>query len=148
MTEAQNEIGIDQRCAGQAARAAEAARVIHRSEAYGAKLQDDFAVIRGLIDWLETRVDHEPERVRETLVRITASLRFHGRPPKKAGNKPRGLGLTLDEALIMVSLPDYENSIEKTARAHWQGLDEDRIDANIRRLYRHKKDLEDVGETF
>jgi hypothetical protein len=112
------------------------------------KLQDEFAMARGLIDWLETRVDHEPARVRETLVRVTASLRFHGRPPKKAGNNRRGVGFTFDEALIMVSLPDYENSIEKAARAHWQGLDEDQIDANIRTLYRHKKEIENVGEVF
>jgi hypothetical protein len=111
-------------------------------------IRDDFAVIRGLIDWLETRVDHEPERVRETLVRVTASLRFHGRPRKRAGNKPRGAGFTFDEAYIMGSLPDYENSIEKAARAYWQGLDEDQIDANIRTLYRHKKDIENVGERF
>lgn len=112
------------------------------------KLKDEFAMARGLVDWLETQVDHEPERVRETLVRVTASLRFHGRPPKKAGNKRRGVGFTFDEACIMANLPDYENSIEKSARAYWQYLDEDRVDANIRALYRHKKDLENVGERF
>jgi hypothetical protein len=112
------------------------------------EIADAFAVARAALDWLESRTSLEPERVRATLVQINATLWSHGRPPKKAGNKPRGLGLTLDEALIMVSLADYESSIEKAARAHWQGLDEDQIDANIRALYRHKKEIEKAGETF
>ena len=112
------------------------------------KMQDEFAVIRGVIDWLESRVEHEPERVRQTLLQVNAVLRSHKKPRRKAGKKSRGVGFTLDEAFIMTSLSDYENSIESAARAHWKSLDEDKVDANLRRLYRHKKDLEDVGETF
>jgi hypothetical protein len=111
-------------------------------------LQDEFAVIRGFIDWLESRVECEPKRVRRTLVQVNAVLRSHKKPRRKAGKRSRGLGFTLDEAFIMVSLPDYENSIEKAARAHWKSFDEDKVDANLRTLYRHKKDLEDVGEMF
>jgi hypothetical protein len=105
------------------------------------EMRDGFAIVRGLIDWLENRADREPELVRETLVKVNAVLRAHGRPPKKAGNKHRGVGFTFDEAYIMGSLPDHDNSIEKAARVYWDDLDEDQVDANIRTLYRHKKDL-------
>jgi hypothetical protein len=111
-------------------------------------MQDEFAVVRGLIDWLESRVEYEPERVRQTLLQVNAVLRSHKKPRRKVGKRSRGLGFALDEALIMASLPDYDNSIENAARAHWDNLDEDQADANLRKLYRHKKDLEDVGETF
>ena len=112
------------------------------------ELQDEFAVVRGVIDWLESRVEHEPKRVRQTLLQVNAVLRSHKKPRRKVGKRSRGLGFTLDEAFIMASLPDYNNSIEKAARAHWKSLDENKADANLRRLYRHKKDLEDVGESF
>jgi hypothetical protein len=112
------------------------------------EMQDEFAVVRGLIDWLESRVEHEPERVRQTLLQVNAVLRSHKKPRRKVGKRSRGLGLTQDEGLIMASLPDYDNSIEKAARAHWKSFDEDKVDANLRALYRHKKDLEDVGEIF
>jgi hypothetical protein len=113
------------------------------------ELQDEFAVIRGMIDWLQSRVESEPKRVRQTLAQVNAVLRSHKKTRKKAGKRSRGVGFTFDEAYIMASLPDYDNSIEKAAHAHWQGfIDEDQIEANIRTLYRHKKDLEDVGEMF
>jgi hypothetical protein len=112
------------------------------------EMQDMFAVVRGVIDWLESRVEHEPERVRQTLLQVNAILRSHKKPRRKVGKRSRGLGFTVDEAFIMTSLPAYDNSIEKAARAHWKGLDEDKVDANLRALYRHKKDLEDVGEIF
>jgi hypothetical protein len=112
------------------------------------EIADAFAVARAALDWLESRASLEPERVRATLVQINATLWSHGRPRRKAGRKPRGLGFTFDEAYIMASLPTYENSIETAARAYWQSLEEDEVDANIRTLYRHKKDLEDVGEAF
>jgi hypothetical protein len=112
------------------------------------ELEDGFAIIRGLLDWLENRAEQEPEQVRATLVQVNAALRAHGKPPKKAGNRSRGVGFTFDEASIMARLPDYDNSIEKAARAYWDGMREDQVDAKLRALYRHKKDLEDVGETF
>ncbi len=112
------------------------------------EIADAFAVARAALDWLESRTGLEPERVRATLVQVNAALWSHGQPRRKTGRKSRGKGFTLDEALIMVSLPDHDNSIEKAARAHWEGLDEDKVDANIRTPYRHKKDMEDVGETF
>jgi hypothetical protein len=105
---------------------------------------DMFSVARGLIDWLESRAADEPETVRVTIARVVGLLHSHGHTPK-AGNKPRGLGYDFDEAQIMASLPSYGESIEKAARAHWEGEDEDVVDAKIRGLYRHKKAIDDAG---
>jgi hypothetical protein len=109
------------------------------------ELEDGFAIVRSLLDGLESRADQEPELVRGTIVKLIAVLRAHGRPPKKAGNRPRGYGYTFDEAQIMASLPDYGGSIEKAARAHWKGMREDQVEANIRTLHRHRREIEDFG---
>jgi hypothetical protein len=112
------------------------------------EMADMFTISRALIDWLESLAEQEPEAVRATIVRANSIMAAHGKPSRGPGNKPRGVGFTFDEAYIMGSLTDHGNSIETAARAYWEGLNEDRIDANLRALYRHKKDLEDVGESF
>ena len=59
------------------------------------ELEDGFAIVRGLIDDLERRADQEPELVRNTIVRVVATLRAHGRLPKKAGNNLAALAIRL-----------------------------------------------------
>jgi hypothetical protein len=110
------------------------------------EMQDGFTLVRSLIDQLESRADREPEFVRARLIKLTAVLRADDRPRARAGAKPRGLGYTFDEALIVAFRHEHGGSIEEAARAHWAGEDEDQVDANIRTLYRHKKEIEDVGE--
>lgn len=112
------------------------------------EIEDAFKIVRGLVDHLEQRfTDGQGDlaKLRTTLVKAVGILAAHSRPPLKAGNRPRGLGYDVHEALIMASLPDYGGSIEKAARAHWEGEDEDMVDAKIRRLYRHKKEIDDSG---
>jgi hypothetical protein len=113
------------------------------------EIRHSFAYLRTLLDYLEENAEREdPAMLRATLVRTTGALMSHGRPPAKAGNKRRGLGYTFDEALIMASLDEYGGSIERAARAHWDGEDEDQVDANIRTLYRHKREIEEDGAEF
>ncbi len=82
---------------------------------------------------------------RTTLSNVIGALSAYDRPPVKAGNRPRGLGFDLDEAMIMAHRDEYGGSIEKAARAHWDGEREDMVEAKIRRLYRHKKEIDDSG---
>ena len=110
------------------------------------EMQDGFTIVRSMIDHLEERAEQEPELVRAMLVRVTSLLRAQGPRPVKAGNKPRGLGYDIDEAMIMAFRHEFDGSIEQSARAHWEGEDEDIVDAKIRRLYRHKKEIDDVGQ--
>ena len=113
------------------------------------ELADAFACVRGYLDALESHLadgQEDPAAVRATLVKLAGTVMAHGRPPVKAGNKPRGLGYDKDEAMIMAFVDDYGGSIEMAARAHWDGEDEDLVDAKIRKLYRHKKEIDELGE--
>jgi len=113
------------------------------------EIKDAIAVVRSMLDAMEERLaagDVDLPQARQILVRMVGSLMSEFRPAPSAGRRPRGLGYDLDEAMIMASVDEYGGSIEKAARAHWQGQDEDMVEAKIRRLYRHKKEIEDTGE--
>jgi hypothetical protein len=115
------------------------------------ELRTQFASARMYLDFLQEKLENgteQPADVRATLVRVIGALASYGRPPVKAGRQPRGVGYDLDEAMIMASVDEYGGSIERAARAHWHSDTEDMVDAKLRRLYRHKKEIEDLGAEF
>jgi len=107
-------------------------------------MQTGFALVRSLIDNLEKLAETDHAAVEVKLIQVTSILLE--RPPAKAGHPARGYGFDKDEAMIMAFRHEHGGSIERSARAHWAGEDEDWIDAKIRRLYRRKREIDGIGQ--
>ena len=91
-----------------------------------------------------------PEAIMSTIKEIISVAVSHGKAPPRRGAPYRGVGYDFDDAQIVASLPDHDDSLDKAARAHWQRddgewLDEGQIETIIKRIRKHKKQIDEIG---
>jgi hypothetical protein len=105
--------------------------------------------VRAMLDRLEERLSRgeaDPVEARETLIKVVGALMSHGRPPQTSKKPFRGYGYTFDEALIVASLPEHDNSLPAAVRAHYPKHNPEWIESVTKRIRRRRKELQDIGE--
>jgi hypothetical protein len=110
-------------------------------------------IMRGVIAAFEFKAlagSDPPETVINTIKEIIFVAMSHGKAPPRRGAPCRGVGYDFDDAQIVASLPDHDDSLERAVRAHWQRdddewLDEGQIETIIKRIRKHKKQVEEIG---
>ena len=109
-------------------------------------------IMRAVIEELEWKAlaGDNPEEALKTIKEVVFVAASHGKASPRRGAPFRGLGYDFDDAQIVASLDEHNGSLEKAVRAHWQRedgewLDEEQIETIMKRIRRHKRDIEAEG---
>ena len=112
-------------------------------------LKDNFAVARGMLDYLEDAVNsgsEDPARVRVALAKISGAIMEFRIPPRSSKKPERGYGYSFEEAQIVVSIQEHK-SLAAAVRDYYPDAGPEWREAVAKRIRARRDDLTGVGET-
>jgi hypothetical protein len=111
------------------------------------EMADAFAGVRGMLDYLEAALlsgQADPEKVRVALAKMVGAV-MDFQWPRTSKKPKRPIGYSKDDALIVASIPDYDNSLTKAIRAHHPKANPDEVKVHAKRISKHKAEIEAAG---
>lgn len=105
-------------------------------------MSDRFAVVQALLDAL--RDEPDLDAVRTTLTKAGGVLVEHWAAQRTSKKPLRGLGYTLDEALIVASISEH-GSLPAAVRAHFPDHNAEWHEAWEKRIRRRTADIDAAG---
>jgi hypothetical protein len=111
------------------------------------EIDDGFAIARSFLDRLQEQYasgESSFEETRKTLIGVVGALASHGRPVRSSKKPPRGLGYSLDEALVVASLPWFKDNMSAAIRAQYPKATPEEVANHADRIRQRRREIEDT----
>jgi hypothetical protein len=106
------------------------------------EVSEALAVLEGMVAVFQERAFYDdPDEVLLTIKRIVGAISNHGKPPKGRGQPARGVGLDFRDALVVASIPEFDNSLTRALKSYYPHADEELIKVHAKRIRKHLEEI-------